>query len=1335
MLKNDVVASGDSFDDIQDAIDNVDEGSTVFLDGGTYKSNSKEIKINKSVTIDGSGSGKDKAILDAKYLSRIFYVDGEHNVILKNLIFENVSVTDGGVVHQDKGNLTVNNIIIRNLDVTIVNKTEGYIFKLGNITKFELSDMEFYNNNIKYNESVTIISVYNSASVSRIKYHHNVFRFVGDEKAINDRIYPFMFNQTVNLNLEQFNIYENNFSFHIYDPMIMIYVRDIGVVNINGINFTKNNISLMSHSDSGMIFVFPADYNTTKPSLNNNFTINISNVFYSYNRMFATRFNLRTLAVISQWGGTLNIDNFNYFNNYLNLTAKNSGGSHMFRFSIIHTKYLNTTVTIKNSNFKNNDIYMAKEETFLSGNIKEINNLTIENNRLIMGADPPGRGILLQLTGDNFLYKNIRIANNFHQYVGFPNASILTLGPIPFILISGNGTLYNWTFVNNIFNTGIGIAIQPGEISQIIIDSCYLFNNSATTSLNTSGRDNFYDHGAAMCINGKFDNASSIVRNCVFINNTNSQGGALTPHNHCIVENCTFINNTATKFYGGAISTEDGFERNNANVTIRDCYFENNAAPIGGAIQGKGDYLLIDNCTFKDNYAVQGGAVFLEGENLTIINSRFYDNNATHDNLNSRGIVTGQTYLPQITEWRARGGAVYIQGVNARLNNNTFSYNSAIHGQNILMEGKGGAIYIQGNKSSIVACYFDDNFAHSGNGSAVYILGINSTFNKCEFYNHDSSRGTVFIHGSFASVLNSIFKANTASRGGAGIYSIGNYSIVSNSTFENNNASIHGGAIHTHGDYIKILNSIFIRNNAHPNDYDPTHGIGGAIYIRGNFNDVAFCDFEYNTARNGSAIYNHGNNFTIEDSNFHLNQAFSYLLVVMASPETCNYTRNNKIILNVTHIGGDNIINAIHNDGDCKNIFFYNVTYEHSSMSGGKLNTGLNIINPVNGVENSNGGRLLYQDPREDLQFIKLTVARERDANDLLSATINGDIIKEFSGRTGLYGNITFELLGDLKPGKYNVYAEHPEDWLYKQIENITSFTILPQVDVSIEKTSDKDSYLVGEIATYTITLNSLGSEAHNVVVREILPIAHKIIDYKASKGKFENNIWSIPVLGRGATETLVLRVLLTSNGTFTNSVNVTTSDNETNLTNNYANRTIIVKHFIDLMLTKTANIKVVKVGDTVTWTITVKNIGSLTATGVKVSDLLPESLKYLSHVVSKGSFDVNSGVWDIGDLSSGESVTLQITTKVLTIGKITNHAVVSCNEEETDMTNNMDNATIVAKNDPENNKSNRTNKGSDKNHTKSGAVSDYNSKHETGNPLVLLLLALVIIPIRRFKF
>ena len=1321
ILATDVVVGGNSFDDIQRGINMVSDGGTVFLETDSYKSNSKHIVINKSLTIDG---GYDKTILDAKYLSGIFYVDGNHEVILRNLIFENVSAINGSIINQNQGDLTVQNVVIRNIDVTFTNPIAGYAIKLGNNVKFDLSNLEFYNNTVKYNNAFKGIISFGdnvSVSVNRIKYYNNVFKCNDPSKQIE--IHPlFKFSKNVSLIMNQLNFYENNFSSSVHYGLISFVGSRLNNVVINGINYTKNNISALKSIFSEIVYVTDISESI----------YNISNVFHSGNRLNCNSTYQcfgSAIAVVYSYKLNLNINNFNYTDNYLNL-GRRANPNVKIKGAISSS----SPTTIYNANFKNNVFISNQLNCVLDcGNLKGLENITIENNKLYLGYTndvPNSKGILCSLVINGILIKNIRIANNFHQYVGISNTSFLNMGPEPFVMIPGPGMIYNLSFENNIYHTGIGLSIQPKSDGLVIVDSCNFFNNTCSASSNISGRNNFYDHGGGMCVNGRY-NGSAIIKNCQFIGNTNSQGGALTPHNHCIVENCTFINNTATKFYGGAISTEDGFERNNANVTIRDCYFKNNAAPIGGAIQGKGDYLLIDNCTFKDNYAVQGGAVFLEGENLTVINSRFYDNNATH-NLDSRGVVTGQNYLPQITQWDAYGGAIFIQGFNAKLNNNSFSYNSAIHGKNNLIEGKGGAIYIHGDNSSTLHCYFDDNFAHSGNGSAVYVLGVNTTFDVCEFYNHDSSRGTVFIQGSFASILNSIFKANTASSGGAGIYSIGNYSFVYNSTFENNNASIHGGAIHTHGDYIRILKSVFISNNARPNDYNLTHGIGGAIYIRGNFNDVAFCDFEYNTARNGSAIYNNGRNFTIEDSNFHLNQAFSYLLIVMASPEISNYTKNNKITINVTHIGGDNIINAIHNDGDCRNVFFYNVTYEHSSTAGGKRNSGLKVINPVNGVENSNGGKLLYQDPREDLQFIKLTVSREKDANDLLAASINGDIIKEFSGRTGLYGNITFELTGDLQPGKYNVYAEHPEDWLYKQIENSTSFEILSYVDLSIEKSSDKDSYFVGDIATYTITLNSLGSEAHNVVVREILPFAHEIISYTASKGEFKNNTWSIPLLGRSLSETLVLKVLLTSNGTFTNSVNVTTTDNETNLTNNYANKTITVKHFIDLILTKTANIKVVKVGNTVTWTITVENVGTLNATGVKVTDKLSKSLKYLSHIASKGNFDAKSGIWDVGNLTSGESVTLQITTKVLNTGKITNMATVSSNEEESNMTNNVGNFTVSVKSNSDNN-----NGSEDDYHSKRAAVlkNKYNSKHETGNPLILLLLTLVIIPLRKFKF
>ena len=197
-------------------------------------------------------------------------------------------------------------------------------------------------------------------------------------------------------------------------------------------------------------------------------------------------------------------------------------------------------------------------------------------------------------------------------------------------------------------------------------------------------------------------------------------------------------------------------------------------------------------------------------------------------------------------------------------------------------------------------------------------------------------------------------------------------------------------------------------------------------------------------------------------------------------------------------------------------------------------------VNPVESAEKSNNGELIYQDPREDLQIIDVIVAREEDTGLLGATEINGEVIKQFNGRTGLYGNISFTLTGNLKPGKYNVYASHPDDRLYKGIENITSFEISPQVNLKITKDSDRDSYLAGDTATYTITVKSQGTDAHDVRVEEILPEEFEVLSYTTSKREFADNIWIIGSLETNATATLTLKVNVTTNGTFTNIVNVT---------------------------------------------------------------------------------------------------------------------------------------------------------------------------------------------------
>ena len=83
----------------------------------------------------------------------------------------------------------------------------------------------------------------------------------------------------------------------------------------------------------------------------------------------------------------------------------------------------------------------------------------------------------------------------------------------------------------------------------------------------------------------------------------------------------------------------------------------------------------------------------------------------------------------------------------------------------------------------------------------------------------------------------------------------------------------------------------------------------------------------------------------------------------------------------------------------------------------------------------------------------------------------------------------------------------------------------------------------------------------------------------------------------------------------------------------------------VDIQIEKTASSYDVENGETVTFTITAKNIGSGTATNVSVSDVLPAGLDYFS--ASTNAYDESTGIWTIGTLVPSETATLTITTTV----------------------------------------------------------------------------------------
>ena len=766
------------------------------------------------------------------------------------------------------------------------------------------------------------------------------------------------------------------------------------------------------------------------------------------------------------------------------------------------------------------------------------------------------------------------------------------------------------TFDNVTFNNMIGTRVGPqGNYEYGVTVVAYdhtKFYNCSFTDCHTK------QHSGAICVAGVPGNIVDII-DCKFYNCTSGVAGAVyvhgtdtTPNHHSNIKNCEFIN----------------------------CH----AKEWGGAIGSSQDYLNVENCIFINNTAKQGAAFMVGGITYGL------------DGNNSQG--------------------------HYNIMKNCYFYNNT-------GSEEGGAVHITGNHNSAVGCIFDDNIAENGKGAAIYVEGRNASVISSKFTNHVSDMGTVYIEGrdayifksnftdnhanyggagvyiegSDAQVIESHFINNNATHGGAGVFIHGDNSLVNHSTFKGNDAYQHGGAIHTIGSHARILNSEFYDNHAIPliRD-DPDYGLGGAVYIDGNNNEVRFSTFIGNTAKNGSAIYTNGYNFHVEDDRFVENQAWSYFLFTEAHPPVSYWSEDLVEVINVTLIAGDNIINAIYNNASNKQIFFHNVTYELSDFSlfnSSSRTTTDEEINPVPGVQFSNGGRILYQDPREDNQRISLNITYK-----------GNQVFFDDNLTTNLYGNVllplTKENMSDRQyhPGVYTVYASHPEDALYTAIENSTTFTILPHVDVSVTKTSNKDVYFVGENAIFTITVTGVGTNATNVKVRDILPSSLEFVSASATQGTYDsvNNIWDIGFLPHLAVQRLTLTVKTTELGAFDNVVNVTCDEKDWNLSNNVDNKTI----HVDLYYTKEANVTQTSAGEYIEYYLRVYNTGDTTYTEtVRVRDVMQEGIQYTGEYDLVGAEltgvryinYVFEQIWEITNIAPNSRARINVKAKALKDG------------------------------------------------------------------------------------
>ena len=724
------------------------------------------------------------------------------------------------------------------------------------------------------------------------------------------------------------------------------------------------------------------------------------------------------------------------------------------------------------------------------------------------------------------------------------------------------------------------------------------------------------------------------IKNIKFINAVGEKGSCIFAlAKNVLVDNCAFDKNHA--LYQGVVSTKydlytgENFKVHNCNFTNNEVYQNNRNATSAGALGAYSMNADVYNCIFDSNVvrspvSCYGGAiqVGLDEPNYyaTIRKCTFKNNKAVSDIGESHG---GAGCV--------RNGVIYEDC--------EFINNSA---------DMGGALTFHAS-GRISNCVFKGNKATSVYGGAIstgfLYESMVLTIANCDFEGNTAPLGgAVQASGLNVNIFDSNFKDNYATDYGGAVNIVATNVKVENSNFTKNSVGIDGGAIFIKGQQTVVAYSSFVSNQAIPDVNKLNDGLGGAIYINSTQATVKNNNFKYNTARNGSAVYYDecGDKLILMNNEFYENQAWVYQLPIYDRDIYYGDSEEIRVVI----YGGNNIAN-------------YNNLAVSNAIYNGADNAKLDVDGqtPVDGA--TNDGRL-YQDGREYNIAILLKVTHE-----------DGTVIYDNSLNSSYLGEISINLT-DLRPGKYYVSAKHFEDTYYKGITNESTFRVYPKVDNKITITPNGYSFNFEDVVVWTVNITNFGpNNATGVVAYNIVPEGLILANHTfGNRYDQKNGVLNISELKPGENLVYTIVTVIDKTGNITFDANITARETDVNLTNNRDEKTIHVNPASDLSVVKTVSSNAPNYPDEITWTITVSNKGPDIAHDVAAHDVLPSTLIYVD---CDGNYDKTTGIWNIGTLNNGQTISLNIRCKVNRTGLTQNNVSVNCSEFDYDLTNNFD--------------------------------------------------------------
>ncbi len=235
-------------------------------------------------------------------------------------------------------------------------------------------------------------------------------------------------------------------------------------------------------------------------------------------------------------------------------------------------------------------------------------------------------------------------------------------------------------------------------------------------------------------------------------------------------------------------------------------------------------------------------------------------------------------------------------------------------------------------------------------------------------------------------------------------------------------------------------------------------------------------------------------------------------------------------------------------------------------------------------------------------------------------------------------------------------------------------------IDLEITKVVDNANAVIGSQVTFTITVTNLSDrDASGILIGDLLEMGFEFVSDEPSVGTYDENTgdWTIPALAASEQATLTIIANVLEGGPYTNTAELldsfpldeTTANNSATVTLN-----IDLPEGIDLVMQKLARIGngsnsvniYPLVGQEITFVLIVTNESTEgdVISNIEVEDILPSGpdgrIDNISASADIGTYNTDTGIWQIPSLQRGQEATLEITGTILSVvGTFANTATI----------------------------------------------------------------------------